>query len=185
MSNSTEFKTLIGLITIVAVFSVVVINGDSQIYGYALINIFYFFMAIAFVITLVWYLLRNKSKITIRNIKKECYDYINALKNVRKLPYSCRNTVLTNYISLILILVGLILNIFAHLLDGTVNENWVGMLTVIILCIGYLLFFYTLVIMAIKMKKIENKPLLQIHSNWIWRIFIVYLFLNFILTIFI
>ncbi|UTB32382.1 MAG: hypothetical protein NKF70_12970 [Methanobacterium sp. ERen5] len=153
-SNSIEFGTLIGLIAIVAALFVG-FSADSQIFGYSMINIFYFFMAVAIVITFVWYLLRNKSKISIRNIKKEFHDYIRALKNVRKLPDSCRNTVLTNYISLILIFLGLILIIIAHLLNGTMNENWVGLLTVIILCTGILIFFYSWVIMAIKMKKMR------------------------------
>ena len=176
-SYSIEFRTLLGLILISVTFFVG-FSADSQIFGYSLINIFYFFIAVSVIIIFVWYLLRNKSKISIRHIKQEFNVYIRALKSVRTLPDSIKNTVLISYIALILMFIGVIISIISKVLYGTLNGNWEDGLAVIFLLLGLMIFGYMLIIMLLKLKKSENKPLLQTQFNLIMMFFVICLYLN-------
>lgn len=178
---SKEFQTLLAL-GFIAVAFFVGFSGDSQIFGYALINIFYFILAVGVVITLLWYFLRNKSKISTSNIKKEVNVYIKALKNVRNLPDRIKNTVLTSYIALISMFIGVIISIISKELYGTLNGNWEGALAVIFLFPGFIIFVYMMIIMSLKLKKSENKPLLQTHFNLTMTFFCIYLYLYLLST---
>jgi hypothetical protein len=178
-NHSKSFKTLLGLVFIAVAFFLG-FSGDSLIFGYTLINLFYFFVAVGIIISIIWYLLRNKSKISINTLKQGFNSYISAFKNVRKLPDSSKNTVLMGYLSILLIFMGEIVGIFTKILYGTLNGHLEGALTVFILFPGMILFFYSMHKMYFK-EKCENKQLLQTHFNLIWNFFIICLFLNIVL----
>ena len=177
---SIEFRTLLALVLIVVALFVG-FSADSQIFGYTLINLFYLVMAVCVIIAVVWDLLRNKSKMSIKNIKLEFNIHISALKNVGNLPVCSKNSVLMGYLSILLIFMGEIIGIISKVLYGTLNEQWEGTLSVFILIPGMILFFYSIYKMYFKLRKCENKPLLQTHYNLIWKFFIICLFLNIIL----
>jgi len=180
-NHSKTFRILLALgIIFLTIF--IGINGDNQIFGYKLISIFYLFMIIGITITVLWFLINDKSKISISKLKEEFKIYKISLNDVKNLPDNYKNIVLIGYFSIILIFLGLFFDLLSNLLYGTINGNWGGPLTIIILFLGIILYFYSWIKILLKLRKLDEKFPLQIHFNLIWLLLSICILLNIILS---
>jgi hypothetical protein len=158
------------------------INGDKEIFGYKIIIIFFTLMVIGIIIAFTWALARKKPKISINTIKRDFSTLKRTLKEVKSLPQNYKNIVLIGYFSIILVFLSSFFDLISNTLYGTLNGNWGGPIACITLSLGIILFFYSWTIMLMKLRKINNKSTLQNHYNLIWGFFIIWIFLNSLLT---
>ncbi|MCE7699768.1 MAG: zinc ribbon domain-containing protein [Methanobacterium paludis] len=166
----------------VIVSAILGINGDKEIFGYKITTIFFTLMVIGIIIAFTWVLARKKPKISINTIKRDFSTLKRTLKEVNSLPENYKNIVLIGYFSIILVFLSSFFDLISNTLYGTLNGNWGGSLAVVTLSLGIILFLYSWTIMFIKLRKINNKSTLQTHYNLIWGFFIIWIFLNSLLT---
>ena len=84
-----------------------------------------------------------------------------------------------DYLSIILLFISLFLNIISIHLFGGLNENQLaGGLTAITLLLGAVFYFYYLIRISLKLKKINDKKSILNHFNIIWVLFGIFIFVS-------
>jgi hypothetical protein len=140
-------------------------SADTEIFGYKLFDLYYLLVLIGVIILFTWDLIRNRQKISFSTLKQELKIYYSTIKNVKKLPSDCKNIVLMGYLSIIIIFLAFICYMISNILFGPQNESWDGMFSVVILAIGFILYLYSIAIIAVKINKADNKSVLKTHLN--------------------
>ena len=79
---------------------------------------------------------------------------------IRELPDDYKKTVLIGYFSITLLFISTSMEIIFNAMYGTINGNWGGYLTISILLLACILFFY----FTIKISKIKDKT---VQTNFI------------------
>ena len=182
VTNKSKLLRIFFAIAIIGISIGFGIYGDNQFFGYSIIKLYIIMLVFLGIIVVTWSFVKKRPQISKNTIKQDFANLTTNLKGINQLPDNYKNLFLIGYLSIILLFISLFLNVISNLLFGDLNENQVaGGLTVITLLLGVVFYFYYLIRISLKLRKISSKSIKN-HFNIIFGFFAIFLFVQAILS---